>query len=233
MNVFSRFIGIITSPKDTFQSVVAHPRWLGMLALACGAVALLVGGYLMTTAGQDAWIDAALAGSWGGGGAGGNREQQIAALERIAPYAGYIAMAQMFIFLPLFYLIVSAILFAVFNAAMGGTATFKQLFSVVAHTTPIGVLGQLLTVPLNYSQGTLSSKTNLLVLLPVIDENSFIGRFLALIDVFLIWQIVVLAIGLAVLYRRRTQPIATGLFIAYGIIALVIALVMSSFGGSN
>ena len=203
-----------------------------MLALACGVAALVVGGYLMTTVGQDAWIDAALAGSWGGGGSA-NREQQIATLERIAPYAGYIAIGQMLIFLPLMYLIVSGILFAVFNAAMGGNATFKQLFSVVVHTAPIGVLGQLFTIPLNYSQATLSSKTNVLVLLPVVDENSFIGRFLAAIDVFVIWQIVVLAIGLAVLYRRRTQPIATGLFIAYGIIALLIAFVMSSFGGSN
>ena len=29
-----------------------------------------------------------------------------------------------------------------------------------------------------------------------------------MIDLFLIWQLFVLAIGLAVLYRRRTQPIA-------------------------
>ena len=30
-NLFARFIGIITAPKDTFRSVVAHPKWLGML----------------------------------------------------------------------------------------------------------------------------------------------------------------------------------------------------------
>ena len=29
-----------------------------------------------------------------------------------------------------------------------------------------------------------------------------------MIDMFLIWYVLVLAIGLAVLYRRRTQPIA-------------------------
>ena len=230
MNVFSRFIGIITSPKATFQNVVAHPRWLGMLALACGVAALLVGGYLMTPTGREAWIDAALAGFGGGG---KPTEQQIAAMERFAPFAAYLAIAQMFIFLPLFYLIVSGILFAVFNAAMGGTSTFKQLFSVVVHTAPIGVLGQLFTIPLNYLQGTMSSRTNLLVLLPVVDEKSFAGRFLAAIDVFLIWQLLVLAIGLAVLYRRRTQPIAMGLYIAYVLIAVLIAFVMSRFGGTN
>jgi hypothetical protein len=37
----------------------------------------------------------------------------------------------------------------------------------------------------------------------------------------------VLAIGLAVLYKRRTQPIAITLFSIYGVIALGIALLRS------
>jgi hypothetical protein len=34
---------------------------------------------------------------------------------------------------------------------------------------------------------------------------------------------VVLAVGLAVLYRRKTSSIATGLFVVYGVIGLLIA----------
>ena len=37
----ARFIGIITSPKDTFASVVAHPKWFGMLALTTVLIAVL------------------------------------------------------------------------------------------------------------------------------------------------------------------------------------------------
>ena len=29
----ARFAGIVTSPRETFQFVVAQPRWFGMLAL--------------------------------------------------------------------------------------------------------------------------------------------------------------------------------------------------------
>jgi hypothetical protein len=54
-----------------------------------------------------------------------------------------------------------------------------------------------------------------------------------MVDLFIIWYVIVLAIGLAVLYKRRTQPIAASLFIVYGVIAVVIALVKSSLGGSN
>ena len=231
-NVFSRFIGIITSPKATYQQVVAHPRWRGMLVLACVAAAVLVGGFLFTKVGQEAWINAALSSPWSGGG-GGASEQQIAGIERMAPYAGYLAIGQMLIFIPVLYVIVAGLLFVIFNVGMGGSATFKQVFAVVVHAAPIGVLGQLFTMPMNYARGTMSSATNLGVLLPMLDETSFAARLAGMIDLFLIWQLLVLAIGLGVLYRRRTQPIAIGLFVVYAVIAVGAAAIMSRLGGSN
>lgn len=228
-NLLSRFVGVITSPKATFEAVVAAPRWLDMLALVCIVLAVLVGGFLSTTVGQDAWLDAASAGTFGGQ----VSDQQYEGMQRIAPYVGYFAVAQMLIFIPIVYLVVGGILFAVFNAGMGGDATFRQLFAVIVHTGPIGVLAQLFTIPINYARGSMSSATNLAALLPMIDEESFVGRLLGTIDLFLIWQLVVLAIGLGVLFRRRTQPIATGLFVVYGIIALIVALVRGWLGGTS
>jgi Yip1 domain len=160
-------------------------------------------------------------------------DQQIAGMERFVPYLGYFSIGSMVVFIPLFYLVVSGLLFAVFNAALGGNASFKQVFAVVTHTGVVGVLGQLFTVPMNYMRGVMTSATNLAVLLPFVPETSFLGRLLGTIDLFLVWQLIVLAIGLGVLYRRRTQPIAFSLFGVYGVIAVIIALVRSSFGGSN
>jgi hypothetical protein len=51
-------------------------------------------------------------------------------------------------------------------------------------------------------------------------------------DVFLIWYLLVLAIGLGVLYRRRTQPIAIALYSVYAVIVIGFAAVMSRLGGS-
>jgi hypothetical protein len=79
----------------------------------------------------------------------------------------------------------------------------------------------------------MTSPTTLAVFLPMLEEASFAGRLAGLIDLFLIWWAVVLAIGLAVLYRRKTQPIIIGLLSVYILIVGVIAVVMSSFGGSN
>ena len=67
----------------------------------------------------------------------------------------------------------------------------------------------------------------------MLDENSFAARVLGMIDLFWIWYVIVLAIGLAVLYKRRTQPIAIGLLAVYAVIAVCIALIRGMFGGTN
>jgi hypothetical protein len=217
MGLFARLIGIVTAPTDTYKSVVAHPKWLGMLALTTLFTALVMTGFMMTEVGQNAWLDSVAPPSM--------PAEQVQVMERMAPMAGYIAGISILISIPLMLLIVSGILFAVFNAAMGGTATFKQLFTVVVHAGAIGVLAQLFTTPLNYMRESLTSSTSLAVMLPMLEENSFGAKFAGAIDIFFIWQVIVLAIGLGVLYRRRTQPIAMSLLGVYVVIALIIAAV--------
>lgn len=220
----ARFIGVITAPRETYMSVVAYPKWFGMLALVTLGIAILVGGFLGTKVGQDAWLDAALS-----SGREFN-EQQMQGMQKMMPFMGYITAASMLVSWPLILVVIAGILYAVFNAAMGGTATFKQVFAVVVHAGPIGLLAQLFTVPLNYFRGTMTSATNLGVLLPMLPEKSFLALLLGMIDLFLIWQLVVLSIGLAVLYRRRTQPIATALLVVYAIIAVIVAFVRRGAG---
>jgi hypothetical protein len=137
----------------------------------------------------------------------------------------------MLIFLPLMVVVIAGLLYAIFNAALGGNATFKQVFAVVVHAGPIGVLSSLFTMPLNYARGSMTSSTNLYVLVQsFVDETTFAGRFLGMIEIFLVWQLIVLAIGLAVLYRRRTQPIATSLLVLYAVIAVVVAFIRRGAG---
>jgi hypothetical protein len=86
---------------------------------------------------------------------------------------------------------------------------------VMAHAAAISALQQLFTGPVNYFRGAVTSATNLAALLPMLDPKSFAGRVAAMTDLFLIWYLLVLAIGLGVLYRRRTQPIAITLYAIY------------------
>jgi uncharacterized membrane protein len=66
----------------------------------------------------------------------------------------------------------------------------------------------------------------------MLPEGSFLANFLGAIDLFILWSIGLTSIGLAVLYRRRTPPIFISLVVVYLVIALAIAAVKASLGGS-
>jgi hypothetical protein len=231
MSLLSRFIGVVTSPKATFEAVVAHPRWLFMLLLVTVIIALGVTLPMTTEAGRQAALE--------------NQVQQMenfgvtvsdemyANMAKGMRFAAYQTFFSILIFGPIISVILAGILYGVFAVLMGGQATFKQLFAVYVHASVVSAVGQLFTGPLNYFRGSMSSATNLAVALPMIDEHSFLGRLLGMIDLFIVWWVVVLAIGLGVLYRRRTQPIAIGLFAVYAVIILAAAAVMSAFGRTN
>lgn len=227
----ARFIGVITAPRDTFASVVANPKWLGMLALTTFIVMVCAVLPMTTEGGREALLETQVRQMESFGvQVNDQMYQQMRGRIGIAPYttaAGVLVMS------PVITAVMAGILFAVFNAAMGGTATFKQVYSVVVHAGVISALGQLFTGPLNYFRGTMASASNLGVLLPMLPDGSFMARLAGMIDLFLVWWVVALAIGLGVLYRRRTQPIAISLFGVYAVIALGAAAIMSRLGGTH
>jgi hypothetical protein len=224
--LFSRIVGVFFSPRATFADVAARPKAFGVLAIG---LLIVVGGLFLlfqTQVGQQAWLDQQVRASESFGRT--IPEQQYQGMERIAPDLGYIVACAYLVFIPIVLLILSGILLGVFNAILGGDATFKQVFAIVSHAGLITVLQTMFAMPLDYARETLSSPTTLGVFVPFLDENTFLARLLGTIDLFQIWWLVTLSIGLAVLYKRRTAPIATSLLTVYGVIILAIAAVRSA-----
>lgn len=221
--MLARFIGIITSPRATFEGVVARPRWLGMFVLTVVIIAAGAALPLTTEAGKQAALD-----------------QQVSSMEafgvevsdetyenmrRGMGNAAYTTAGSILVFSLVVSLILAGVLWAIFNAAMGGDATYKQILAVLIHAGVISALGQMFTGPINYFRGAVTSATSLGALLPMLDDQSFVGKLAGMIDIFIVWWLIVLAIGLAVLYRRRTQPIAYTLFGIYAVIIIAIAAI--------
>ncbi len=225
----ARFFGVLTSPGETFRSIAAHPKWFGMLAVTTLIVMFFTVLPMTTEEGKQATLDQQVSQMEAFG-----RSVDDAAYERMRQgmaLTPYFTAAGILVFAPVMALIISGILFAIFNAAMGGEASFKQVLAVVVGAGAVSALGTMFTGPLNYFRGAVGSATNLRVLLPMVDEKSFAGRLLGMADLFIIWWLVVLAIGIAVLYRRRTQPIVITLLGLYAVIALAVAAFMSGVGG--
>ena len=124
--------------------------------------------------------------------------------------------------------VLAGILFLIFGVFTGGSATFKQLFAVVVHSGVVSAVGTLVVTPMNYFRQTLSSATNLGVFLPFLPEGSFFARLAGMVDLFLIWWLTVLAIGVAVTYKKKTGGVAAIVFGIYAVIALGFAAFMAA-----
>jgi hypothetical protein len=226
----ARIIGVIVSPRETYANVASHPRWFGVLAVIVLIGATGVFALMSTEVGKTAALDqqVRMMESFGMK----LTDAQYARLERgmnRAPSTGAIGQA---ITLPLAAAIIAGVLIGIFNALLGGDAKFKQVFAVVCHSGVVISLAQIFGLPLAYARESLSSATNLAVFLPFLDESSFAARFLGTIDLFQIWWVVSLSIGLGVLYRKRTAPIATTMLVVYAVIALIIAAIRTALSGA-
>lgn len=225
----ARLIGVLFSPQATFQRIAARPRWIGALAVVTLVTCALTFAMLSTERGQSAMLDQQVRQTEAFGQT--VTEEQYSRMEQMLPVMRYIVTGSQLAMIPVITLVVVGILFAVFNALLGGSATFKQVAAVVTHSGAVTLVQQLFIAPLNYARESMSSATNLGVFVPFLDEGNIVARFLGVIDLFIVWWLLVMAIGLGVLYKRKTAPIFWSFIGIYVIIALVVALVMWSASG--
>ena len=226
----ARVVGVLLSPRSTYADVANHPRWLGALLVVLVVAGGCVSAFMSTETGKQAAL-----------------EQQVKTLESFGMKLNDAAYQRMekgmdrawitaplgqIVVFPIVALIVGGIVFAIFNAVLGGDAAFKQVYAIVVHSAIVVALQQLFVMPLNYARQTMSSPTNLAVFLPFLDENSFAARMLGAIDLFIVWWAISLSIGLGVLYHRRTAPIATTLLIVYVAIGVIIAAIKTAVAGA-
>jgi hypothetical protein len=69
------------------------------------------------------------------------------------------------------------------------------------------------------------------MVMPAFGESSFPARLLGAIDIFVLWWMVLVALGLSILYQARTLSIARWLFGAYAGGAAALALTQALRGG--
>jgi hypothetical protein len=127
----------------------------------------------------------------------------------------------------------SAVIFVVFTGMMRGQGTFGQVLAIAAHAGVILALRQIVVAPLNYARETLASPTTVGMFFPMLDEASAAARFLGSIDLFVVWWVVVLAIGVSLLYRRPARSTAVLFMGTYIATAAVLAIVMAVSGGTS
>jgi hypothetical protein len=228
LNLPQRIIGIIFSPRATYQAIAARPVVAGALLvvilLGGGVTYWLMGseaGRQMMTTMADQQIREAEA--QGQTISPENRQAQLMVMQ----YIGIGGAVAQVVFTPGIIAVLAAVLMAVMNALSGVKASFRQLFAIVTHAWIIPGLTGLVTTPLMLAKQELSSPSTVGALLPMLPDDSFPKHFLGAIDFVWIWFLANLAIGIAVLYKQKTGPVATTLFVIYGMVVLLYASIRS------
>lgn len=224
-----RLVGVLFSPRRTFSAVVQHPRSLGAMV----AVVLVVGGstgaLLSTARGQQMMLEQSVAGMEAFGIT--VSDDMYAQISQGSEFAVYTSAAGAAVGFPVLVLALTAVVWILGWVVFGAGAQFKVLYAVVTHVGAVSIVQQLFVVPLNYVRGAMNSPSTLAVFFPMLEEGTFTQRTLGLVDVFIIWQLFVLSTGVAVLYKRRTRPIATTFYLLYAVIAVGGGAGLSRIGG--
>jgi hypothetical protein len=230
LSLLARISGVVFRPRSTFAAVVTRPRAMGLLiiltAVSCGATSWL----LATDVGQVALVD-----QWERTALAFGRpvnDASYAEMQNLSRYGVPYAAAMAAVRIPVAATAIAGVLYGAF-AARGRRATFSQAFAVTVHAGVIVALRDVVAAPLNYARESLASPITLNHVVGMFDEASPLARFFALIDLFVLWWLVVLAIGVAVLYRTRVRLAVTALIGAYVGIAVVLAGTMAVLGGTR
>ncbi len=224
----ARVFGILTSPRETFEGVVADPRWIAVLALSVCGVALASAALMTTDFAQRQILEQQVASMEAFGVS--VTDEVYAEVERGGRFAPYSAFGFTLIGVPVVCVILAGLLYGAGYGLLAAGASFAQVFAVVAHAGVIFLAQQVFVVPLNYARESITPPTTLAAFAPMLDEGTFAFNLLSAVDLFHVWWVMILSIGAAVAWKRRTGPIATTLYGIYAGIALIIAVLRTNFG---
>jgi hypothetical protein len=226
MGLASRIVNVILSPAQAYAAVAARPRVLGVLSVVIVVMMAAQFTFLSTEVGQAAALNQQIDAMKAFGVT--VTDEMVQQLESRMAYAPITGSLSLLVFIPLFAAAIAGLLMAIFTVISGGGATYKQVLAVVSHSNVIGALQLLFSLPIAYAREEAVSPSQLAVFFPNLDETGFFYKLLSSIDLFHIWSVISLSIGMAVLYKRRTGGAAAVLFAVYFVIVLIVAIVRTA-----
>jgi hypothetical protein len=202
--------------------VVRHPAFITTWAVVLLVVAVCGGLLLSTPVGEQALVDERVRVAEALGGRVDDAEYER--LKASPPVSVYLTSGGRMLLTPPFTLVVAAGLVALARID-GARVTFVTALAITVHATVVLALQQIVVTPVHYLYESLTSPTNVAGLIRVFDEGSWPARLLGTIDVFGVWWMWLLALGLAARTGRPARRYAWRLLAVYvGVAALVAAI---------
>lgn len=222
-------MGVVLRPRITFAALVSRPAWFDTWFAILAVVTICAGTLLISDVGQMALVDERerVIETFGGA----VDDAQHAALLANPPLWVYFVSGSRTLLLPVVTLAVAAICWLVARAARTA-ARFVQALSIVVHASVVLALGQLVATPIHFVRESLTSPLNLAAVLPLVQEGTAAARFLGVVDIFAVWWLGLVAVGLAALTGQSVRRYAMPFAAVYLGFAAVMAGVIAALGGA-
>jgi hypothetical protein len=224
-----RVLGVLMRPRATMVEVVQHPAFVTTWVLILLAVAICGGLLLSTEVGRQALVDERVRVTE----ALGRRvdDAGYARLQADPPVSVYFTSGGRLLLMPPLTVLVAAGLMLL--ARMDGARmSFITALAVAVHASVVLALQQVVATPLHYLSESLTSPTNLAGVLRVFDEGTWPARVFGTIDVFGLWWLWLLSLGLAVTVGKSARRYLWRLLAVYVGVAAIVAAVFAVMGSS-
>jgi hypothetical protein len=225
MDGFSRIINTYFDPRKVFESLKIKPSWLipFIIVAVLGMASFwftypLIMKEVITNIQENEQF---------------TEEQKEMIIERIgeAEHPPIYQMAFAPVGVIIYFLIISAVLFFVFNVLLGGSSSFSRVLSVFSYSSLIAIPKAIVHLPLAFAKQTADVQTSLAIFLSPEAKGTFLHSVLKGFDIFTLWQVILISLGLAVMYNFTTKKSFTVLLILWILLIVVGSALSTLFGG--
>ncbi|MET0397221.1 MAG: YIP1 family protein [Longimicrobiaceae bacterium] len=143
-------------------------------------------------------------------------------LETIALYGRMLRMLSALAMHPLIVLAAAGVLALLFSVLLRGEARYLQYLSIAAHASLVAALGTLVAAVVALLRGA-EPRGITPALLPLAAPDGFAYRLLEGLDLFTLWALLVAALGVSLVNRRRSFASAAALLLGV-YVALVVGV---------
>jgi len=214
-----RFVALFTSPKALFEELERRPSWFVPFLVAILLVAL----YSLVLW-QPVLLPEALA----------KMEDQGAsdqAVQMITKNGLMFGLVFGSVFAALLTFVFAVVVWAIGGFMLGGTMSYKQALSITTHAGLVSVPAMAVMIPLALVSKMGQVSVGPGMLFPMATAEGFGGRFLSIalssVDLFRLWQIALIAVGVSVIGRVPRAKATTAMFITYFVFSIAMAAVFA------
>jgi hypothetical protein len=234
MDHFGRITGIFFSPRSTLEDIVRKPSWIVPVAILTFLSVLVCIGINQRTNWRDFMSLQIEKSSRASQLSPEQKEQQIDAGAKYAPYATYIFGIPVALVLVL---IVALIMMGAYNLLAGANVNYATSLGIVSHAFAPSIISSVLFLLILYLKvpGTVDLEnpvaTNIGAFLPE-DSAKWLAKLCTSIDIFSFWTLVLIAMGFAAANPRklkgsRAYTIAFAVWASFAVIRVAWAFIFS------